>query len=184
MSLFDIALPQCVLSQERKAGAAQRVQDLYDEHYAACYRFLMLGGSTADESIDFLQEAFLRLYQALRDGTRIDNPRGWLIRVLQRLRIDEFRRTARVRSLDDFPEDALAHSKHADNPESVLLGLERNERLSLAVGQLTQRQYQYLVLRAEGLKFREIADLFDVSIGSVSDACSRAVKKLGELTNV
>ena len=183
MSLIDLALNRCVVPADQKQGAAQRVQELYDEHYAACYRFLVFDGATSDESIDFLQEAFLRLYQSLKSGTRIENPRAWLIRVLQRLRIDEFRRTARECALVDFPEDVLPGVQVAENPESELLGLERSRQLEQAVRQLTKRQYQYLALRAEGMKFREIAETFDVSIGSVSDACARALKKLGKLAN-
>src|SRR4051794_38507884 len=78
------------------ASARSESLRLYEEHYESCYRFLILSGSSTDECLDLLQDAFLRLHQSLRDGIRIENPKSWLIRVLHRLRIDEFRRSSRL----------------------------------------------------------------------------------------
>jgi RNA polymerase sigma-70 factor, ECF subfamily len=181
----DLTFPSCALAFSQRATLAEHVQKLYEEHYQSCYRFLVLSGSSADEAVELLQEAFLRLYQTLKDGAKLDKPRSWLIRVLQRLRIDEFRRSSRMSSFADFPEELWrrADTPSLCNPEMDLLDRERTERLQNAVRQLTPTQYQYLALRAEGLKFREIADLYGVSVGSVFDACGRALKKLGRLAN-
>jgi RNA polymerase sigma-70 factor, ECF subfamily len=186
MSSADLTLEGCSVSLGGKAGIGEQVQQLYDEHYASCYRFLIFTGSSPDDALELLQEGFVRLYQTLRKGVQVDNPRSWLIRVLQRLSVDEFRRTSRMSSLDEFPEEAWARATVPDpaNPETELLNRERVERLRKAVGALTAVQYQYLRLRAEGLKFREIADLYGVAVGSVFDACSRAIRKLGKLTDV
>jgi RNA polymerase sigma factor (sigma-70 family) len=168
-----------------KATARAESQKLYEEHYESCYRILILRGASADESVELLQEGFLRLQQSLRDGVPIENPRSWLIRVLQRLRIDEFRRSSRMCSFADFPEEIWEHRViSSGTPETEILDRERTERLRAAVRQLTATQRQYLALRGEGLKFREIAELYGVTVGSVFDACARALKKLGKLTNV
>jgi transcriptional regulator len=49
--------------------------------------------------------------------------------------------------------------------------------------QLTERQYQYLLLRTEGLKLREIADIFEVTVQSVAEVCTRAMDHLGRSMN-
>jgi RNA polymerase sigma-70 factor (ECF subfamily) len=183
MSSAGLTLRSCALPiGHRELG--ERIEQLYDEHYPSCYRFLVFTGSSPDQALELLQEGFLRLCQTMKDGARVENPRSWLIRVLQRLRIDEFRRTARTSSFEDLPAEIQqrATADSAD-PETELLDQERFTRLRNAVRELTETQYQYLALRAEGLLFREIADLHGVSIGSVFDACSRALKKLGRLTN-
>jgi RNA polymerase sigma-70 factor (ECF subfamily) len=97
--------------------------------------------------------------------------------------VDEFRRTSRINSYAEVPENLREVHEDPRNPETQLLNRERAGRLRSAVGQLTATQYQYLTLRAEGLKFREIAELHGVSIASVFDSCGRALKKLGKLTN-
>jgi RNA polymerase sigma-70 factor (ECF subfamily) len=179
----DLTLLSGGITFPKRAALDEQVQELYDEHYASCYRFLMMTGSSADDALELLQEAFLRLCETLRSGARLDNPRNWLFRVLQRLRVDEFRRTSRINSYAELPDNLGDVHEEAENPEAQLLNRERAERLSRAVGQLTATQYQYLTLRAEGLKFREIAELHGVTIASVFDSCGRALKKLGKLTN-
>jgi RNA polymerase sigma-70 factor, ECF subfamily len=159
-------------------------QLLYDQHYESCYRFLAMTGSSPDDALELLQEGFLRLYESLQNGVILESPRNWLFRVLKRLRVDEFRRTSRVSSYAEFPEHLFERSEKSLNPETHLLNRERAERLRGAVGQLTATQYQYLLLRAEGLKFREIADLHGVAAASVFETCGRALKRLGKLTDV
>lgn len=69
------------------------------------------------------------------------------------------------------------------DPELQLLNRERLERVHRAIRTLTATQCGYLLLRAEGLKFREIAEMHGVTVGSVSEVCGRAMKKLGKLSN-
>jgi RNA polymerase sigma-70 factor, ECF subfamily len=183
MSSAGLTLRTCALPI-MQGKLAEQIEQLYDDHYPSCYRFLVFTGSSPDKAVELLQESFLRLHQTLKSGSRLENPRSWLIRVLQRLRVDEFRRSARISSFEDLPVEIWQSAAAASgNPETDLLDQERFARLRAAVAELTETQYQYLALRAEGMKFREIADLHGVTVGSVFDACSRALKKLGRLTN-
>jgi RNA polymerase sigma-70 factor (ECF subfamily) len=183
--------PAPITFELSQAGLAERPEArseslrLYEEHYESCYRFLILSGCSTDECLDLLQEGFLRLHQNLRKGVRIESPRSWLIRVLERLRIDEFRRASRVSSFGDFPDYIWDHHIATESsPEAAALDKERTEKLKAAVRGLTATQRRYLMLRAEGLKFREIAELHSVTIGSVFDACARALKAIGKQRNV
>jgi RNA polymerase sigma-70 factor, ECF subfamily len=58
---------------------------------------------------------------------------------------------------------------------------ERIRRLSENVDSLTDLQRQCLSLRAEGLRYREIASVVDLSLSTVVDAVRRAVKNLRRL---
>jgi DNA-directed RNA polymerase specialized sigma24 family protein len=71
-----------------RQDAAELVKQLHEEHYEAVYRYLYLSGSTPADADEFIQEAFLRMFQALRDGGHIERPRNWLLRVAQNLRIE------------------------------------------------------------------------------------------------
>jgi DNA-binding CsgD family transcriptional regulator len=48
---------------------------------------------------------------------------------------------------------------------------------------LTQRQFEYLLLRAEGLKLGEIAQMFEVTVQTVAESCARAIERLGRVTH-
>jgi RNA polymerase sigma-70 factor, ECF subfamily len=55
---------------------------------------------------------------------------------------------------------------------------ERLDRLHMAVLNLTALQRECLHLRAEGLRYREIAELMGISMSTVADAVRRATVKL------
>lgn len=164
---------------------AERVLRLYKDHAESVLRYLLHIGYPADQADDLVQEAFLRLFKALQKGERIEKPKNWLLAVVHHIKVDELRRSNRMVAFDSAevePFDASS-SGQAATPETELLQLEHAQRLEKAMLQLTERQYQYLILRTEGLKLREIAEIFGVSVQSVAEACTRAIGHLGRVLN-
>src|ERR1700680_2724184 len=64
------------------------------------------------------------------------------------------------------------------DPEKLMLQRERLDRLHIAVLNLTPLQRECLHLRAEGLRYREVANLLKISPSTVMDAVRRATLKL------
>jgi DNA-directed RNA polymerase specialized sigma24 family protein len=65
--------------------------------------------------------------------------------------------------------------------EAEIIAREEQVRVEKAISRLAPRQYQYLLLRAEGLKLREIAAMFRVRVQTVSESCAKAMLELGRL---
>jgi RNA polymerase sigma-70 factor (ECF subfamily) len=168
-------------------GARQELPDqieqLYHDHYQSLYRYLLLSGCDPADAGEFLQAAFLRLVRFLRDGKSIEKPRHWLLRVLHNIRHDERERASRFLALDAQDLETLLRQKavRGPNPETDAIAQERLEHLRVAMSRLTTRQYQYMLLRAEGMKLREIAEMYNVAVASVAEACGRALETLGRL---
>jgi RNA polymerase sigma-70 factor, ECF subfamily len=159
-----------------------KVEQLYHEHYESVYRYLLLTGSTPADADEFTQEAFLRLFRALKSGQHLDRPRSWLMSVARYARVEApQRRDEREVSLSET-HYALQVDPVLD-PETAMLEREKLDRVRSAMSRLTERQAEYLHLRAEGLKLREIADLYGVAVQSVAEACSRAVERLAEVAH-
>lgn len=172
---------QGVAVPTRREFRAQ-LDQLYDEHYGPVYRYLVLTGSSPADADDLLQEAFTRLLRLLLNGQRVEKPRNWLLRVCHNLRIDEARREERTSTIGQNSEErAFSEADPHLNPEAQMLEGERIARLRAAIAQLNKRQREFLLLRAEGLKLREIADLYGLSVQSVAESCARAIDKLGRL---
>jgi RNA polymerase sigma-70 factor (ECF subfamily) len=167
------------------ASLADEVEAFYLSHHASLYRFLIASRCPAELAPDLLQEAFLRLYQNLRAGKSIERPRSWLVSVVQNLLFNHFRKYNREVAIDEVFGEAETRTGDDDlsNPELRYARRQRIRQLADAMRQLTSTQSRYLLLRAEGLKFREIAALHGVSTGTVADACSRALEKLRNLTH-
>ena len=182
-SASEISLEMARLTMANREETVELVKRLYDEHYDAVLRYLYLSGSTTGDADEFIQEAFLRLFETLRGGGQVEKPRNWLLRVAHNLRHDEHRAANRR---DCFDEETLPLSKVIDfspNPESRLVQQEQLEALRAAMAQLTERQTKFLLLRAEGLKLREIAEMYGLTVQSVAESCERAMDRLGRLTH-
>jgi RNA polymerase sigma-70 factor (ECF subfamily) len=78
--------------------------------------------------------------------------------------------------LDAELEATLAD--RASDPESGLLEREKLQRVHHAVQSLSPQQQQCLYLRAEGLRYREIADTLGVTVSTVAEFLKRAVVRL------
>jgi RNA polymerase sigma-70 factor (ECF subfamily) len=69
-------------------------------------------------------------------------------------------------------------------PEKAVLEKEKFRRLRAAIGLLAESERECLLLRAEGLRYREIGDVLGLATSTVADTVERAVKKLAEKCNV
>jgi len=161
----------------------QTTTELFELLHEPVYRYVRsLIGSTA-EAEDLAQEAFLRLYASLLQSQAVGNLRSWIFRVAHNLAIDHLRRTSHLEQA--VPEVWDVHDERPDlspSAEQKLLEQEQRERLRRAMMRLSPQERYCLELRAEGLAYREIAEVLAISISSVNTFLGRAVKKIaGEL---
>jgi RNA polymerase sigma-70 factor (ECF subfamily) len=65
-----------------------------------------------------------------------------------------------------------------------MLEKEKFRQLGEAIRQLTECERECLLLRAEGLRYREIGEVLEISTSTVGETVSRAIKKLAEKFDV
>jgi RNA polymerase sigma-70 factor, ECF subfamily len=81
----------------------------------------------------------------------------------------------------DVELDVLPDQK---TPERMILEKEKFRQLEKAIRELTEFERECLLLRAEGLRYREISEVLGISTSTVGETVSRAIKKLAEKFNV
>ena len=109
------------------------------------------------------------------------NFRAWLYRVAHNLALHELQ-GARHR-LSDPLENAEGTSRAVDpaeSPEQSLLDKERSDRLRIAIGQLPEVPRQCVVMRAQGLRFREIAEVLGLALSTVAEHVQRGLQQVRE----
>ncbi len=125
---------------------------------------------------DVVQEAYLRLTSAA--GSRaIDEPQGYLYRIVRNLAVDSRRRV--------LPAEAVADQLPADRPSPEAEALHRDQLriVNAALAELPERSRIALEMhRLEGSKLREIADRLGISITQahalIADAVEHCKKRL------
>ncbi|HUL33742.1 MAG TPA: RNA polymerase sigma factor [Candidatus Eisenbacteria bacterium] len=174
---FPLALPL-----PRWASGSSEVNTLYHELRKPMLRYLVCLGLSEDEAQDVVHDAFLRLQRHLASGGAQDNLRGWLFRVAHnaaRNRQSSYHR--RFAEPLDPGADFLANQA---SPEQAVLEKERLRRLAAALRELSSSERECLLLRSEGLRYREIAEVLGMATSSVADIVDRAIRKLAEKCNV
>jgi len=158
------------------------VVGLYDELHEPLYRYFLYRGLLEDDAAEGVQETFLRLFEHLRIRGNRTNLRGWIFQVARNLIRDEFKSARRQRTerFDAIGEGREDHADPRGNPEEQILRLERLRRLPLSLENLTTQQRECFLLRASGLRYREIAEVLGVSVSNVGELVQRAIDQLRE----
>jgi RNA polymerase sigma-70 factor, ECF subfamily len=157
----------------------EEIIGLFDELRSRLLRYVLSFGLPSADGEEIIQEAFLSLYQHMQKGRSRHNLRGWLFRVahnqaLKRLSGNERRR-------DMFELEASHSEVYLDpalNPEEQTAFSQRQLRLLAVLQALPAQDQRCLRLRAEGLRYREIADVLGMSLGSVSASLARSLARL------
>lgn len=169
----------CVVNQQdHRTQLETEVVALFDQFRNPLLRYLLCIGTTIADSEEIIQEVFLSLFQHLQRGKSRDHLRGWLFRVAHRLALKQRYRTSRdgmTVAETDIAETAIDPTP---NPEEHLIKSQTQQRLRAVFQALSQQERQCLTLRAEGLRYREIARILQMSLGAVSISLARSLARM------
>lgn len=158
----------------------QYVADLFNSLHAPVYRYLLSIVCNREEAEELTQETFLSLHTYLRNGRDVRNCRAWLFRVGHNLAINFLKKRAVLTPAGRVSGDQACEQIHDPclDPEEEMLTQEKYARVRAALAKLAPQERRCLDLRAENLRFREIADVLNISISSVESYITRAIKKI------
>jgi len=152
---------------------------LFDEFRTRLLRYALSFGLSVHDGEEIIQDVFLSLHRHLQLGRSRKNLRGWLFRVVHNLSLKRRHVAHRIR--ETIHSDCSLMEKQIDlapNPEERLAATQRHDRLRAVLQALPERDQSCLHLRAEGLRYREIADVLGMSLGAVSISLTRSLARL------
>jgi RNA polymerase sigma-70 factor, ECF subfamily len=155
--------------------------ELFDELRTRLLRYLLVLGLSVHDGEEVVQESFLLLFQHLRRGKSRQNLRGWVFRVARNLALKQRAAThLHRRRIIEFDETLPEQSgDRSPNPEQELRIRQRQARLLAVMRVLPEQDQSCLCMRAEGLRYREIAEALGISLGSVAASLARSLERLG-----
>lgn len=148
---------------------------LYQLHYPMVQHLIARMVGDSDEVNDLTQEVFVKLYIQLNAGSPVDFPKTWLYRVATHLTINHLSRTKKHLKLEEVHQYELPE---VDSAEDKVEAGDRKRWVDKAMMKLEERDRILLVLYAEGLSYKEIAEISSVGLTSVGKLLSRALQKL------
>jgi RNA polymerase sigma-70 factor (ECF subfamily) len=181
-----------LLARFRK-GQTEAFGVLVARYERELYGYLRRYVGDANLAEDVFQNAFLQLVVKIGQYEPGRPVRPWLYTIATNQAIDALRRHGRHQalSLDHHREESTngdAHSlmeslpSDAPGPSDHAEGLELNERVRASVDRLPDFLRQVLILAYyQGLKYREIADVLGIPVGTVKSRLHAALVKLHEM---
>jgi len=160
----------------------------YERELYGYLRRYLRDGDLAD---DVFQNTFLQLYTKINTYEPGRRVRPWLYTIAKNQAIDALRRTGRhpTVSLDQSAETedgevqsllSLVENRH-QGPSDAALGEERKQLIRASVDRLPDFLRQVVILAYyQGLKYREIADIMGIPVGTVKSRLHAALTKLNE----
>ena len=176
---------ESILVAQARDGCQQSFATIVTQHSPQLIRLAWrLLGNRADAE-DIVQDAFLRLHRSLgsfRGDSRIGT---WLYRTVTRLAIDNLRRENIKRKLffmrrDNSAPDPVDLVASPNSDQEARLGAQQQViMLRQSMNKLSPQQRTVLTLRhQEELPLKEIAEILNLSEGTVKVHLHRAVKSL------
>ena len=156
-------------------ATTELVNELWDSLYSPLLRYAVRACGRMDMAEDVVQEVFMKLYRALREGQAVQNPRAWAYTIV---RHDIGKRASAYRRFGASHESVeVLESVAAPNWQEAFRGHEKDE-LNRLLQSLTPREEEVVLLRIGALKYREIAAELHISTQSVFTLLTRSLRKL------
>ncbi len=146
--------------------------------------FRMMGNR--EDALDMAQEALIKIYKNIGKCVEIRAFKAWACTITTNTCLDELRKrkNKNTESLDFIYESEDGNMKretpsNEPDPQEALLCKEDMEYISRAINSLSDEYREAVVLRdINGLSYQEIADMQNISIGTVKSRISRARNSL------
>jgi RNA polymerase sigma factor (sigma-70 family) len=170
---------ECIARAQR--GDAAAFSELVARYQDRIYRFLVRLTRSQDDALELTQETFLSAYQALARWRPDARFTTWLFRIARNQAFDWLRRNKRVEFVALDEEQDLHVADPAPTPDATLQTAQRLRALERALARLATEHREILLLREiEEMSYEDIADVLDISLGTVKSRIARARARLLE----
>ena len=162
-------------------------RQLYDRYNRPLYTFFANRGFTSEECREMLQESFFRAFRSVSRFREEAGPFTWLMSIARNVWLEEERKRARLkRSAKEVSLEAILQERDFDSVDGgadgqlrLLLEEEQGWLVQEAMDDLPDQMRYCVELRVcQELRYREIAEAMQISIGTVKSQLSEARARL------
>jgi RNA polymerase sigma-70 factor, ECF subfamily len=167
------------MMQEIKADNMFAFDVLYKKYSKKLYKFGFYILKSQEEAENLIQDVYLNLWENRFKVEKDSSVKSYLFSIAYNSAISIIRKKARESQFIEYLK-----SLQEINEEPVNVELEYNElanKLDEIIKELPPRQkVVYLLNRVEGLKYSEIAERLQISVNTIENHMSRALKTIRE----
>ena len=174
------------LIRRAKQGDMLAFEELILQHEKIVYNLALRMMNHSEDAQDISQEVFLKAYRSLQNFDERSAFSTWLYRITHNTCIDEMRKRKGKQSysLEEELESADGSLQRqvadaGDTPEESLMRKEQKSEILQALDTLSEEHKAAIILRdVKGMAYEEIAEILELSLGTVKSRISRARNQL------
>lgn len=158
-------------------GNQRAFADLFNLYYANLYRFVRYFLAESDAE-DVVSEVFVALWNNRAKLLLVNNLNSYVYTMARNEAYAHLRLQNKIQnvSLDDMP---VSLSICEESAEGRIIEEEMIEVYNKAVAQLPERcKLIFLMVREEKLKYKEIADILQITTGTIEQQMNQAIKRI------
>lgn len=160
-------------------GVLKIIEDTFKCYYRPLNLYAIHYLKDLDEAEDVVQECFADLWEKLNSNKPVSDIKSYLYRMVRNKCIDHLREEMSVMR-DVLPVDL--DSIVSDDESEKISRIEA--RLWTAIDNLPERCREiFLLNKCDGLKYQEVADKMDLSVHTVDNQISKALRLLRNKAN-
>ena len=155
------------------------LQELYEEYADSLFRFAFfrLDGDR-ESALDYIQEAFYKLWKSLQEKREIENPRAYLYRIVTNLIIDGSRKDTPF-SLEEHIESTGIEPSYMERENEKLSAKMEVEKIYALLATLGSWEREIFILRyVEELSPAEIAEIYGKSVNAITVRLHRLKQRI------
>lgn len=141
------------------------------------YFFTLKITNSPQEAEDLVQDVFVKLWLQRSNLADISNFQAWIYRIIHNQAISGIRRLSLETAILSRLKWEFGES--GQSADEALLHKQLQQRMQEAIGKLPPRQKQiYTMIRIDGIKQEEIASRLNLSISTIQNHMTEALRKL------
>jgi RNA polymerase sigma-70 factor (ECF subfamily) len=147
---------------------------MFREHYPRVVALLSRLTADRAQAEEIAADVFCKVSQRGRLTLAGEDPAPWIYRVATNAGLDALRSNSRRKRREETAGAETVRLAAQETALDDVLRAERCARVREVLGGLKPRDAQLLLLRAEGLAYRELAEALGIQPGSVGTLLARA----------
>lgn len=150
----------------------------YDSYNDAIFRYCFFETSNRQVALDLTQDTFMKVWQYLEEGKKVEHMKAFLYRVAGNLVID-YRRKKKSDSLDSLMEEGF--DVEHDEREKIIDGFDGKKVMEL-LKDIGDTYRDVIIMRfVDDLSIKEISAITGESENTISVRIHRGTEKLRQL---
>ena len=176
MQVFEISPLQAI-----KDGDKGAYEQLFRQHYAPLCRYAYTFLKDAQEAEEAVQAVFLALWERRHELQVSTSLKSYLYQMVQNKSLNQLKHEKVKEAYKQYNHSQINQNQHQSHASHLAIHNELTERIDHAINELPEQCRKiFQMSRVDELKYSEIADILQISVKTVENQMSKALRYLRE----